>query len=138
VPSPVSSILEDLFERASTAAASLEILQPEFPVRIGWLQSYEDLFTETPNAQSSPEALLEGELRHRRLVLAGRGGSGKSIVLAVWRGCAAMRKSCPYFLIWQDGQVQTAISRRTIGEIMMHLFTIYLNVLPLLKSHHRT
>src|SRR6266702_7763976 len=54
---------------------------PEFKQTIGWAPTYEALFEHEFEAQLSVDSLLDQALTHGRVLLSGKGGSGKTVAL---------------------------------------------------------
>jgi hypothetical protein len=71
----------ELLERARVAVGKLSKLHPDFPFKIGWAASYEDVFSGRLGTPHDARAILETWPSNRRIVLTGRGGGGKTVIL---------------------------------------------------------
>ena len=54
---------------------------PEFPFEIGWTRNYEDLFRGTYTATTDIADILGKATGHGRVMLCGKGGSGKTTIV---------------------------------------------------------
>lgn len=72
--------LENLRTQVRQTAASTQVAQPEFALRICWADSYDSLFLGR-GTETDESAILRRVETEGRVILAGRGGAGKSQLL---------------------------------------------------------
>src|SRR5262245_6320744 len=77
----MQTLYGELLERARVAVGKLSNFHPDCPFKIGWAASYEDVFSGRLGTPHDARAILEMRLSNRRIVLTGRGGGGKTVVL---------------------------------------------------------
>jgi hypothetical protein len=80
----LSSVLADV----ARAVEALEFSKPEFSLDVRWAKDYDELFRHEGSV-AAEDSLLESAIRNGRVVLAGRGGSGKTqLLLRIMRHAA--------------------------------------------------
>jgi hypothetical protein len=71
----------NLRARIAYAVEHLSIPQPEFKINVGWARHYEDLFASSFHSISGISELLSTAMTKGYVLLAGRGGGAKTIVV---------------------------------------------------------
>ena len=71
----------DVLRRSRDYAKALSLPDPEFEYRLAWADTYEQHFAGLALEETEVGAVLERVFRTGRLILLGRGGTGKTVVL---------------------------------------------------------
>jgi hypothetical protein len=127
---PVAVSPEQLVRAIEEAANAVELPEPEFPYRLGWSRTYDDLLAGQFDQETSVGTLLEEVQRRGRVILHGEAGSGKTTVFRRIFKLAAesmypvlvnlLRWSPPLFDAWKasDGNdaYRMGLLLRNLGE----------------------
>src|SRR5262249_55862940 len=71
----------EILERVRQWIANVEDPDPPFRFTIGWAASYDQIFEEAFDVASSTDEIFEKSKIYPRIVLTGRGGGGKTVIL---------------------------------------------------------
>jgi hypothetical protein len=102
---------------------SLTDFLPHFPVTFGWASSYEALFASQFFATSDIDGVLVALTPHRRILLTGRGGGGKTAVLVRLAKTAFERGTLPVIVNlvnWTSDDNRLWESLRDDEEALIH------------------
>jgi energy-coupling factor transporter ATP-binding protein EcfA2 len=89
----------DLERRASKLVRALELPEPRFRYTVAWAYSYRSLFSQEHLDATPPDAILEAASKSGRVLLCGRAGSGKSVIL---KQLAKLASDQGALVVWID------------------------------------
>ena len=105
--------------------AAIDSPTPEFKVEIGAVDSYDRMFTGDFSAKWTEDQLLDHVLASGRLLLAGRGGGAKTVILGKCAKRALRRKYVPILLSMRSWTQMNAQTWSGLGSRSMKICLLY-------------
>ena len=76
-----AALRDTMIDRARSSISKLREAAPHFPFKIALAGSYEEVFSGRSSSPVDADTILEMSTSHRRILLTGRGGGGKTEIL---------------------------------------------------------